>query len=44
MGVSKKEFEKTVPVFQKQQFQRELDFYLLAKEKQQKINKPTKTK
>lgn len=44
MGQSKKEWEKTVPVRQKQTFQRELDFHLLVKEKSQSIQQPKKTK
>lgn len=44
MGASKKEYEKTIPVFQKQAFQRELDFFLLTKEKTQTTKQPKKTK
>lgn len=44
MGASKKEWEKTIPVFQKQQFQKELEFHLLVKEKTQITQQTKKTK
>lgn len=44
MGQSKKQWEKTIPVHQKQAFQRELDFHLLVKEKSQSVQQSKKTK
>lgn len=44
MGQSKTQWEKTIPVHQKQAFQRELDFYLLVKEKSQSVQQSKKTK
>ena len=44
MGQQKREWEKTIPVYEKQTFQRELDFYLLTKEKSQSTKQPKKTK
>jgi hypothetical protein len=33
MGINKREYEKTIPVFEKQKFQKELDLYVMLKEK-----------
>lgn len=44
MGQQKREWEKTIPVYEKQTFQRELDFYLFTKEKSQSTKQPKKTK
>lgn len=33
MGINKKEYEKTIPVFEKQKFQKDLDLYVMLKEK-----------
>ena len=44
MGQSKKQWEKTIPIFERQAFQRELDFHLLVKEKSQSVQQSKKTK
>jgi len=33
MGINKREYEKTIPVFERQKFQKELDLYVMLKEK-----------
>jgi len=33
MGINKREYEKTIPVFEKQKFQKDLDLYVMLKEK-----------
>jgi hypothetical protein len=45
MGQQKRNYEKTIPVRQKQSFQKDLDFYLFTKEKSQTpIVKPSNKK
>jgi hypothetical protein len=36
MGINKREYEKTIPVFEKQKFQKDLDLYVMLKEKSTK--------
>jgi hypothetical protein len=44
MGQQKKNYEKTIPVLEKQKFAKDLDFYLLSKEKSQTIQNSNKSK
>jgi hypothetical protein len=44
MGQQKKNYEKTIPVFEKQKFAKDLDFYLYTKEKSQTSQTSIKTK
>jgi len=44
MGQQKENYEKTIPVLQKQKFAKDLDFYLLTKEKSQTIQNSIKSK
>jgi len=44
MGKQKENYEKTVPVFEKQKFAKDLDFFLYAKEKSQTSQTSIKTK
>jgi hypothetical protein len=37
MGAQKKEFEKTIPVFEKQKFQKDLDLFVMLKEKSGRV-------
>jgi len=37
MGANKKEYEKSLPDLQKQKFQKELDLYVMLKEKSSKV-------
>lgn len=39
MGINKKEYEKSMPVLQVKQFERELNTYMMFKEKSDKMNK-----
>ena len=38
MGINKKEYEKTIPVFERQKFQKELDLYVMLKEKSSNVD------
>lgn len=38
MGINKKEYEKTIPVFERQKFQKELDLYVMFKEKSSNVD------
>lgn len=44
MGINKKEYEKSMPVLQVKQFERELNTYMMFKEKSDKLNKKTDRK
>jgi hypothetical protein len=44
MGKQKENYEKTVPVLEKQKFAKDLDFYLYTKEKSQTSQTSIKTK
>ena len=39
MAASKKEYEKSLPILQVKQFERELNTFLMFKEKSDKLNK-----
>ena len=38
MGINKREYEKTIPVFEKQKFQKDLDLYVMLKEKSSNVD------
>jgi len=38
MGINKREYEKTIPVFEKQKFQKELDLHIMLKEKSSNVD------
>lgn len=44
MGINKKQYERTLPVLQVKQFERELNTYMMFKEKSDKLNKTTPKK
>lgn len=44
MGINKKQYERTLPVLQVKQFERELNTYMMFKEKSDKLNKKTDRK
>jgi hypothetical protein len=44
MGQQKKNYEKTIPVLEKQKFAKDLDFYLYTKEKSQTNQTSIKSK
>jgi len=39
MGTHNRQYDKTIPVLKKQEFAKELDFLIFAKDKSQKPNK-----
>lgn len=41
MGINKKEYERTIPVFERQKFQKELDLYVMLKEKTNRSSSST---